>query len=276
MIRKRVAVPGSSWVEVDIHGAPDGDAIVVVPGVMSDAAAWRAVAQHLDAWETVVVVNRRGRHPSGPIPEDYSLQLEVEDAAAVVRTHAQVRTVFGWSYGGLIALHLATREPMAQVIAYEPVARPFAAVVLPELRDADQSNDRDATVEIVARRIAGLSAADVESLRSDEYVWETMKQLSEPVYAETAALNAVPLPSRLAAKARDVDLVVGSVNRDRPPYGTTFADVSGRVARAAVHELPGQGHMAHLDAPSELAALLNRLGTRRSCLSGGQKASGAR
>lgn len=34
---------------------------------------------------------------------EYSLETEVEDALTVLRQFSDVRTLFGWSYGGLIA-----------------------------------------------------------------------------------------------------------------------------------------------------------------------------
>ena len=84
-------------------------------------------------------------------------------------------------------------------------------------------------------------------------------QPQRAVYAETAALNDTRDSNELAVKAGRVDLILGSNNRERSPYGTTFNDVSATVAPAEVHELAGQGHMVHLEAPSALAALLNQL-----------------
>lgn len=74
-----------------------------------------------------------------------------------------------------------------------------------------------------------------------------------------SALNGARTSNELAVKAERVDLILGSHNRERSPYGTTFNDVSAKVARAGMHELAGQGHMVHLEAPSALAALLNQL-----------------
>ena len=74
-----------------------------------------------------------------------------------------------------------------------------------------------------------------------------------------SALNGARTSNELAVKAERVDLILGSNNRDRSPYGTTFNDVCAKVARAEVHELTGQGHMVHLEAPAALTALLHQL-----------------
>lgn len=262
-IQKRLPVGGGSWVTVDVYGEPDAPGLVVVPGAMSDAQGWRHVATTVDAWPSVTVVNRRGRTPSGPLTSAYSLQTEVEDLGVVLDEGNGAQALFGWSYGGLIALLAADARPLPQVIAYEPVMRPFGRHVLPDLRAAEETADWDATVEIVNRRIAGLDTAHVESLRADRQGWAALRHLSRPAYAELAALDSAPPPDELARRADRVDLIVGQCNHGTAPYGTSFDDVRQRVTRAEVHVLPGQGHMAHIQAPAELGHLLNGLATVR-------------
>jgi len=261
--QKSVAVKGSS-VSVDVYGAPDGPALVVIPGAMADAAEWGAVAHGLRAWPTVVVVNRRGRHPSGPLSDRYSLATEIEDAATVLRGVGDVRTLFGWSYGGLIALHLADTVRVPHLIAYEPVMAPFGAQALPDLRRAQDAGDAAASVEAALGKVTGMSADRIESLRAQDAVWARLLRLSAPVYAETLAINEAGQSELLAGMAERVDLVVGGRNRGQAPYGTTFDDVAHRVPGASVHALPGQGHLAHLEAPGLLAALLDELGSVRA------------
>lgn len=257
-IQNSVAVDGS-WVTVDVYGDPDGPAIVVIPGAMADAAAWSGVARHLDGWQTVAVVNRRGRHPSGPMTDAYTLTTEVDDAAAVLREFTDVRSLFGWSYGGLIALHLANTLPVPQVIAYEPVAAPFGARALPDLRHAQDDADLDAIVEVALRQVTGTPDEMIRSLRSEESIWADLRRFGTTIHAETLAINEAARPENLAVRATRVDLILGELNRARAPYGTSFEDVARRVPGATVHELSGQGHLAHREAPGHLAALVNRL-----------------
>lgn len=257
--QQRVTVEGS-WVTVDVHGRPDGPALVIVPGVMSDAAEWRPVVSRLVGWGTLAVVNRRGREPSGPLGDGYSLETELADLTAVLDGFADVRTLFGWSYGGLIALELANRRPVPHVIAYEPVVRPFGGAVLPALRAAAAAGDLDMTVRAVLEQIAGLRPDVVGQMRADASLWDALCAVAGPVHAETVALNGAPLPERLGGCAGRVDLLVGERNRGRAPYGTAFDDVRRLVAGAHVHELPGQGHLAHVEAPADLAAWLDGVG----------------
>ncbi|MFJ9736516.1 alpha/beta fold hydrolase [Streptomyces sp. NPDC101166] len=260
-IQKKLPVAGDSWVTVDVYGEPDAPGLVVVPGVMSDAHTWRRVAGAIDAWPSVAVVNRRGRAPSGPLTRSYSLRTEVEDLGVVLDEFNSARALFGWSYGGVIALLSSNERPMRQVIAYEPVMRPFGRHALPALRAAEETADRDRSVEIVNRQISGFSAAHVEELRADGHGWAALRRLSGPLYAELGALNAAPPPDVMAQQADQVDLIIGQCNRGTAPYGTSFDDIRQRVAHAEVHEFAGQGHLGHIQAPAELGQLLNNLAT---------------
>lgn len=256
--QNRVPV-SDSWVTVDVYGDPDEPAVVIIPGVMADAAAWSRVAQHLEGWRTVAVVNRRGRQPSGPLTDRYGLASEVDDAAAVLRSFTDVRTLVGWSYGGLIALHLANALPVPHLIAYEPIMAPFGAKALPDLKRAQCDADFDASVTIALQQVTGMADEMVEALRAEAATWSELRRLSAPIYDETLAINQAPQPAKLAVDAARVDLIIGERNRDRAPYGSSFDDVARCVPGATVHELSGQGHLAHLEAPDQLAGLMNQL-----------------
>ncbi|KOV93765.1 alpha/beta fold hydrolase [Streptomyces sp. NRRL B-3648] len=258
-IQKRLSVGGDSWVTVDVYGEPDTPGLVVVPGVMSDAHTWRDVAGAIDAWPSVVVVNRRGRAPSGPLTNSYSLRTEVEDLGVVLDEFDSARALFGWSYGGMITLLATNERPIHQIIAYEPVMQPFGRHALPDLKAAAETADWDRCVEIVNRQISGFSAAYVDGLRADPHSWAILRRLSGPLYAELGALNATPPPDVMAQQAEQVDLIIGQRNRGTAPYGTALDLVRQHVAHAGVHELPGQGHLAHIQAPAELGRLLNNL-----------------
>ncbi|MFJ1749571.1 alpha/beta fold hydrolase [Streptomyces sp. NPDC088116] len=258
-IQKKLSVGGDSWVTVDVYGEPDAPGLVVVPGVMSDAHTWRRVAGAIHAWPSVVVVNRRGRAPSGPLTSAYSLRAEVQDLRVILDEFEDTKALFGWSYGGLITLLTTNERPIPQVIAYEPVMPPFGRRALPDLKIAEETADWDRCVEIVNRQISGFSAAHVEDLRVDHDGWAVLRRLSGPLYAELRALNAAPPPDAMARQAEQVDLIIGQCTSGTAPYGTSFDSVRQHVAQAEVHELPGQGHLAHIQAPAELGHLLNSL-----------------
>lgn len=150
-----------------------GRPLLIVPGVMADAAAWQPVVDALDVAGPVYVLNRRGRRPSGALGPDYSMRTEIDDLDRVldevVAAEGAERGVdlFGWSFGGLVALEAAARRTgtVHSLTLYEPVVRPFGRGAIDALREAIEADDLDRAVEIVNRDVSGFSEEHVARLR---------------------------------------------------------------------------------------------------------------
>jgi pimeloyl-ACP methyl ester carboxylesterase len=107
---------------ISYHTSGTGPGVLVVPGALNDAADYTALTDALAAHFTVHTVQRRGRRGSGSGPQghEYSIAAECADLAAV-RAATGARYVFGHSYGGLVALEAARRDPgIAKLALYEP------------------------------------------------------------------------------------------------------------------------------------------------------------
>ncbi|GAA3383601.1 alpha/beta fold hydrolase [Cryptosporangium minutisporangium] len=237
-----------------------GVPLVVVPGVMTDARGWRHVVAAIDRPEPVLVLNRRGREPSGPLGPGYGVEVEVLDLLAWLASLDEPVRLFGWSYGGLVALEAATRiETVEHLIAYEPVVSPFGAAAVPALRAAVAAGDLDRAVEVVNLDVSRYSPEHVAALRASP-AWEPLRVWAAPVAEELAAINAfAPDAQRWARLTVPTDLVIGEQSQDAEPYGLAFDAVAGMLSSAAVHVLPGQGHLAHVDGPEQLGHLVSRI-----------------
>ncbi len=241
-----------------VHGDPEQPGLLVLPGVMADASTWRHVAAAITAWPSVTVVDRRGRASSPPLGEGYGLATEVADLVGVL-DEVEPAAVLGWSYGATITLLAANQRAVPHLVAYEPVGAPFGRDALPALAAADAAGDLDRAVEVVNTAVSGYDAAHVDRLRRDERGWATLRHLAAPLHAELSALNAAPLPPRLAQQAGRLDLVIGTESIGVAPYGPAFEDVRTRLGAHEVHELPGHGHLAHVTGPADLARLVDGL-----------------
>lgn len=232
----------------------DGVPLVVVPGVMADACSWRPVVDALPVPNPVIVLNRRGRVPSGPLGPDYSLRTEIDDLNHVLDVIGEPVDLFGWSYGGLIALEVAVdRQRLRSVVAYEPVSSPFGIEALDDPRNAHHDGDLDRAVEIVNRTVSGFSAEYVAELRANP-VWPVLRPLAHPLADELVALNAhTPAWDRYPEIDVPVTLLLGKLNEGAPPYGTAFEVIRNALPQADVVRMPGQGHLAHAQAPEVLA-----------------------
>jgi pimeloyl-ACP methyl ester carboxylesterase len=97
-----------------------GPGLILVHGVLSSAANYRALAELLGENFTVYSIERRGRGLSGPQGDDYTIEKECEDIDAL-QEQTQATYLFGHSYGGLIALEAAGKnKAFKKVAVYEP------------------------------------------------------------------------------------------------------------------------------------------------------------
>ncbi|VXB48346.1 Alpha/beta hydrolase [Arthrobacter sp. 9V] len=236
-----------------------GPPVVIVPGVMSDAYTWRPVANALNLANPVIVLNRRGRLPSGPTGQGYSVRTEIDDLHHILNTLEEDVHLFGWSYGGLIALETATeRRNLHSVIAYEPVSSPFGSNALEPLRLALGRGDLDSAVEVVKRVMAGYSAEYMAALRADP-IWPVLRPLVHPLVDELAAINDhVAALSRYREITAPITLMLGERNEEKPPYGIAFNVFSRALPDAQIVRMANQGHLAHSEAPAVLAEHLTQ------------------
>lgn len=233
-----------------------GTPLLIVPGVMADAATWRPVVTAIDLPNPVVTLNRRGRYPSGELGADYSVQVEIDDLRHTIDSLGAVHLV-GWSYGALIALEAALGyASVRSVTAYEPVGAPFAPDAVEPIRAATAAGDLDRAVELVNTDVSGFSEGYVAELRQTP-AWPVLRQLAEPLGAELAAINTYQ-PSLKDYDRLDIPvaLILGARNENAAPYGTAFAPFADALPQARVIRLPGQGHLAHVEAPADLACAI--------------------
>ena len=250
------------------HG--QGTPLVIVPGVMADAASWLPVGNAIAAANPVVIVNRRGRAPNQDLGRDYGIPVEIDDLSNLLLDIGEPVHLFGWSYGALIATETAARGlPIRSLIAYEPVSRPFAPETIEPIRDALVRGDAGRAVEIVNIDVSGFDAAYVAALRQTQ-AWETLCRLSWPLAEELAAIDRfAPSYERYARIDVDINLIVGQLNEGKAPYGEAFDRFAGAMPQARIDRLAGQGHLAHVEDPAALARCISKEIARTEGLSTG-------
>src|SRR5918994_4256030 len=84
----------------------EGPPLVLVHGTSADHSRWAPVLPAFEERFTVYAVDRRGRGESGD-SEDYSIEREFEDVAAVVDSIEAPVNLLGHSYGAVCSLEAA-------------------------------------------------------------------------------------------------------------------------------------------------------------------------
>lgn len=231
-----------------------GGTIVIVPGAMADAQRWLPFATALQTPLSVAIMNRRGRAPSADLPPGSTVADEVEDVRALLSRLERPFVLVGWSYGGLLAMEAATGlDGLASVILYEPVCRPFALAAIEPIRQSVEEGDLDRAVEHVVTKVSGAPAEQAAALRETP-AWNYLKPLAIPAATELVALNGhEPDFAAYAAIGAPTTILVGSLNENHEPYGTAAEHFLNALPEARRITLQGQGHLAHVEAPIQLA-----------------------
>jgi pimeloyl-ACP methyl ester carboxylesterase len=205
-------------------------------------------------------MDRRGCGQSDAYRDDYAMERDFEDVAAVVDMIGEPAHLVGHSIGAFCALHGALLTPnVRSLVIYEPpLGGPdlAPAAVLDRIEALVAAGDRDGAAVVFVHEVVGLPRSDVEHQRASP----TWSLRVAGVHAVPPGLRAFGRfhfdPDRLGALDVPTLLLVGS---DTTTYHKeTVATVAEALPDAQVAVLPGQRHNANITAPDVLAAEILR------------------
>ncbi|MXX61919.1 MAG: alpha/beta fold hydrolase [Holophagales bacterium] len=241
---------------------------VLIHGFSGSPASWRRVEALLDAPSHALAVCGHGGETWPAISRGpASFEAEVDRLGAVVRAEVPPpRGVVGYSLGGRLALGLLVRHPDLFLGAALIGANPGIGG-----EDARVARRRDD--ERWARLIEeeGLAAFDSEwsalplfASQHDLDAGRLAEQRRTRLRHDPAALGAAMRVLGLGAMpdyrpalrdvACPVELIVGGLDTKFEALARQMAET---LPNAAVHVVEGAGHNVLLEAPAELARLLN-------------------
>lgn len=136
----------------------DGATVVLLHGLTGSHVSWLFVAEALPG-RSLLAPDLRGRGRSGDLPGPYGLATHADDAAAVIRAHADGPVVVvGHSMGGFVAAVLADRHPgLVSAVVLVDGGLPFAPEEL-EHTEAVVSTIRDGLSLTFPDRVAYLDS----------------------------------------------------------------------------------------------------------------------
>ena len=115
-----VTVTSKDGTPVAYWRSGEGPPLVLVHGTTADHSRWAPVLQAFERHFSVCAVDRRGRGGSGD-SEEYALEREFEDVAAVVDSLGEPVNLLGHSYGAVCALEAALlTSNVRKLVLYEP------------------------------------------------------------------------------------------------------------------------------------------------------------
>jgi pimeloyl-ACP methyl ester carboxylesterase len=237
------------------HG--DGPPLVLLHGSSTTHRSWDAVCPLLADEFTLVVPDRRGRGESGDA-EEYSLAREIEDIRALVDALDGDVSLFGHSFGGLIALAASRELSPELLVLYEP------AVLTGEYRDDDLSarmrarlhaDGREAAMKLFFQDGAGIPAPEQLPIWPRKVDFD----LVETVIRENEAVEAYELPGNLPIECPTL-LLEGERG---PEHLHAAVDVlADRLSEKKRMTFDGVGHIGTQSAPEWVAETVHSFSRR--------------
>jgi pimeloyl-ACP methyl ester carboxylesterase len=262
------AVRSSDGTVIAYHSIGHGPGLVVVGGVLSEGSDYMALAGALAGHFQVHVMERRGRPGSGPQRPDHSLGDECADLAAVTAVTGSA-AAFGHSFGGLVVLETARRQPIFdEVFVYEP------GVPIRGQLDAGWLNDYQRRLEHGDRRgafacmVKGSGFAPrVVAMMPVWYLrlvlrvvirghkWATMDRLLEANLVEHRLLVALdaPNPERFSSITSRTAVLGGAQSPDSIS-GALLEEIAAAIPSSEVAVLPRLGHLAPQEQAAKVAS----------------------
>jgi pimeloyl-ACP methyl ester carboxylesterase len=233
----------------------EGPPLVLVHGTASDHSRWAPVLAAFEQRHTVYAIDRRGRGGSGD-SENYAIEREFEDVAAVVDSLGEPVTLLGHSHGGLCALEAALLSHNVRALAlYEPPIQTIGEAeinspeVIERLEALLQAGDRDQVVATMARQVAGQPPEVVAYMRSQPS-YPARMAAAHTIPRELRAVNTYRFdPERFRDLAVPTLLLNGT---ESPPHFRRAEEAVDEVlSDSRIVVMPGQGHGA-MDTGTDL------------------------
>ncbi|WP_120519796.1 alpha/beta fold hydrolase [Arthrobacter celericrescens] len=271
MTSEKITTPDGATLEVFTTGGEagsKGNGVVVVPASMVTAADYTKFAQKLSAalGRPVHTFNRRGRGGSSPQPQDYTLDVDIRDLAAVMK-HTGSTDVFGHSFGGAVALHAARTLPVERLAVYDPavsVNHSVKAGWTAEYERATAAGDFDRGLAVLVKGVETEGAFSrmplsmltlANKLTAGTPMGKQMRELMQAGVREIKAVIAADMPAEPFLELPLETLIV--VGEKSPAYfGVACGQIHDVLSGSSYTILPGFGHDGANRAPDKLISEL--------------------
>lgn len=230
-----------------------GPPLLLVHGAAADHSRWAPVLPAFEEHFTVLTIDRRGRGGSGDA-DDYSLEREFEDVAAVVDWAGGDVGVLGHSYGGICAIEAALlTDGIGKLVLYEPPMGFLRSPphVVDRLTALLQAGERDELLGFFMAEVAGLPPDQIELMRSLP-AWQARLEVVHTIPREERASRAYTFDAARFGGIRAPTLFLeGGDSPD--PFKRAGQAVQAALPDCRVVVMPGQRHAA-IDTGTDLFA----------------------
>ncbi len=236
--------------------------VLLLHSTLSSGWQLKQLARTVAGWAIVLLPDRRGSGASQlAVPRPVGLEEQVADVVALLDELGVGRvTVFGHSFGAIVALALAAAHPgrVETVMAYEPPL--FGAVATAELARPSElaglvvAAYADGGAAAAARAFLHAIGGEEALERASASTRAAILGEGDGVLADIGSIDANSLD--LSRVVCPVLLVTGDASQ--PFYGPIADAAAASLPRACRVRLPGLGHAAPITQPTAIAELLHQ------------------
>ncbi|RQU87960.1 alpha/beta hydrolase [Burkholderia cenocepacia] len=242
---------------IHVTQAGQGDpALVFLHYYGGSSRTWQRVTDLLSSRYRTVATDHRGWGKSDAPADGYGIADLAADAEGVIETLGLPRYVLvGHSMGGKVAQFIASRRPnglqgLVLVAPSPPSPMLLSAEERATLKGAYQSRE---SVEFVIDHV--LTAKPLDTACREMVIEDSLKAAPQA----KAAWPEVAMREDISAAVTSIDVptIVLSGELDQVDRVVTLrTELLPRIRQATMHILPGVGHLAPLEAPTEVARLI--------------------
>lgn len=239
-----------------IHVAQQGSgdlALVFLHYYGGSSRTWDAVASRLSDRYRIVAIDQRGWGRSAAPAEGYGIADLAADAEGVIAALGlRPYVLVGHSMGGKVAQYIAARRPhgLAGLVLVAP--SPPSPMVLSDeqratLTGAYRSRE---SVEFVIDHV--LTARPLDAACREQVIEDSLKGAPQAKAGWPEVAMGEDITAAAAAISAPTIVISGELDQV-DPVARLQAELLPRIPHAALHILPGIGHLVPLEAPDELA-----------------------
>ena len=240
---------------------PSAPRVALIHSLALDHTFWTPVATIVDGSMALLAIDCRGHGRSGRSAEPFTVDRMADDLAAALDHAGWDRVVVaGCSMGGCVAMAFAARHPdrTAGLVAidttawYGPDAPEAWAARSARARTGGMTallpfqHDRWLSPSFRAGNPDVEAAADAVFVRTDVTCFD----------AACAMLGATDLRETIRGIRAPTTVLVGADDTATPP--AMAEDIARRIPAATLQVLAGVRHLAPLERPDQIVAVLNR------------------